>query len=502
LLVLAGMADRRADIHFERLSALDATFLDIETRVSSMAVGALCVFDGGDLVGPEGQVDVDRIRGFVAAAMPRIPRYRQRVTRVPGVGQPVWIDDDTFSLDFHVRHTRLPWPGDDRQLHRLAGRVFSQRLDRDHPLWELWVVEGVGAGDAAARAQFAVIIKAHHCMVDGVAGAGLLAAMLRPFAETHVTPAPTWTPRPPPGPLALLRAEIAHHNRRALALARRTAAGLRHGLSADGRAAGHGVVASLGAVARPACATPLNPPRIGSQRRFETLALELAAVKDVRQVLGGTVNDVALAVVTGGLRRYFARHRLDPAVMTPMRALVPVNLRLPGQPGLGNRIAEVLLELPVGEPDARARLRLVQERTRQLKHESGQIAAAAMIEDLADTVATRLVSTIFRTATRVRAFNLVITNVAGPQVPLYLLSARLRAIYPLVPLFETQGLGVALFSYDGTLFVGVSACMRTVSDLDAVVEDMTSSFAEYRSLAATHAPATGCAPDVRPDPHV
>ena len=175
--------------HFERLSALDASFLEIETPRSSMAVGAVCVFAGGELVDATGAVDAARVRAYIGGAIARLPRYRQRMVRVPVVGQPVWVDDERFVLDFHVRHARLPAPGDDAQLDALAGRLFSQRLDRDHPLWEAWIVEGL------RDRRFALITKVHHAMIDGVAGADLLAQLLRFTPDASVAAAPPWTPR-------------------------------------------------------------------------------------------------------------------------------------------------------------------------------------------------------------------------------------------------------------------------------------------------------------------
>lgn len=464
--------------YFERLSALDAAFLDIESPRSSMAVGAVCVFAGGELVGPDGAVDAERIRAYVATAIARVPRYRQRMVRVPGLGQPVWIDDDRFVLDYHVRHTCLPAPGDDAQLDGLAGRLFSQRLDLEHPLWELWIVEGL------RDRRFAVISKIHHAMVDGVAGADLLAQLLRlgPDATVPAAP-PPWSPRPPPGRLELIREEVRHHNRRtahALGWAR---AHLRTGVPDELWAAGRGLASALWAGLHPAPATRLNPPTIGPHRRFTTMRFDLAAIKRTKAALGGTVNDVVLATVAGGLRRYLLRHAEDPSAHGAMRALMPVNIRQPGHRAGGNRVAMLLVELPVDEADPVRRLHAVSRASRRLRSESDQVAGVALFEEIADAVATSLVSNVFRMAARLRAFNVTVTNVPGPPMPLFLLGARLEAIYPLVPLFERQAVGIALFSYAGSLDVGLAACWHGLPDLDALVVDLRAAYAELEAAA-------------------
>jgi|JI10StandDraft_1071094.scaffolds.fasta_scaffold03551_14 diacylglycerol O-acyltransferase len=464
--------------HFERLSALDASFLEIETPRSSMAVGAVCVFAGGDLVDASGAVDAARVRAYIAAAITRLPRYRQRMVRVPVVGQPVWVDDERFVLDYHVRHTRLPAPGDAAQLDALAGRLFSQRLDRDHPLWEAWIVEGL------RDRRFALITKVHHAMIDGVAGAALLAQLLRFTPDATVGAAPPWTPRPPPRGAELLRAEIDHHNRRVGAGLAWARAHLRAGVPAELRASGRGIVEALRAGLAPAPATRFNPPRIGPHRRFTTLSLDLAAIKQVKAALGGTINDVVLATVTGGLRRYLQRHGDDPAALGALRALMPVNIRAATDAAGGNRVAMLLVPLPIDVADPAQRLIAVSAASKRLRTESDQVAGVALFEQIADAVATGLVANVFRLAARLRAFNVTVTNVPGPPMPLYLLGARLEGIYPLVPLFERQAVGVALFSYAGRLDVGLVTCWHTVPDLAALADDLRAAFAELEAVAA------------------
>jgi diacylglycerol O-acyltransferase / wax synthase len=477
--------------YFERLSALDASFLDVETRSSSMSVGAVLVLEGGPMVGAHGEIDIDRLRRWVGAAVSRVPRYRQRIERVPIIGQPVWVDDDHFVLDFHIRHTRLPWPGDDRQLDQLVGLLFSQRIDRDHPLWQLWVIEGL------ADNRFALVIKAHHCMVDGVAGVDLITQMLRVTPDvTDVEPA-AWQARPRPGRLELIRAEVRHHNRQVARGLRGALRAINLGTAGRARQVAAGIANTLRAGIHPAPKIPLNPRHIGPHRRFERLRLDLARVKRVKTMLGGTVNDVVLATVTGALRRYLARRGIDVDRLGDLRALVPVNTRGDGDGGLGNQVALMLADLPVGEPDPRRRLERVCAAMQRLKTGSGQAQGSAFAERLADAVATGILSTTVRWAVRRRAFNLTITNVPGPQVPLWLGGSRLVGAYPKVPLYEAQAVGVALFSYDGGLYIGLSACWHAMPDLHDFRRDLEASFDELAALAARARPRIEV---VRPEP--
>jgi len=471
--------------YFERLSALDASFLDVESRSSSMSVGAVLVLEGGPMLGPNGDVDIERIRRWVGAAVSRVPRYRQRIERVPIIGQPVWVDDDHFVLDFHIRHTRLPWPGDDDQLDQLVGLLFSQRLDRDHPLWQLWVVEGL-AGN-----RFALVVKAHHCMVDGVAGVDLITQMLRVTPDvTDVEPA-AWAARPHPGRFELIRAEVRHHNRLVARGLRGALRSINAGTAGRARQVAGGIANTVRAAIHPAPELPLNPKHIGPHRRFERLRLDLVAVKRVKTMLGGTVNDVVLATVTGALRRFLARRGVDVDGIGDLRALVPVNTRSDSDGGLGNQVALMLADLPIGEADPRRRLERVCASMQRLKGESGQAQGSAFVERLADAVATGIVSNLVRWAVRRRAFNVTITNVPGPQVPLWLGGSKLVGVYPKVPLYEAQAIGVALFSYDGGLYIGLSACWHTVPDLHDFRDDLEASFDELSQLASHARPRIG-----------
>ena len=288
-------------------------------------------------------IDHARIEAYSEAALARLPRFRQRLQWVPLYGRPVWIDDERFNLHYHLRHTALPKPGDIRQLKRLVGRIMSQQLDRGEPLWEIWYVEGL-EGD-----RFAIISKVHHCMVDGLAGVDLMAAVMRVDADASVVPAPAWIPRPAPDQAQLLADEALHRAALPLAAAQAGRAALAHPGAAleAGRDALVGVYKALSAGLTPASSCPLNVA-IGPHRRFDSTRMDLAAVKGIRHALGGTVNDVVLAIVAGALRR-FLRSRGERPQDLELRAMVPVSVRRAEQRGaLGNRVSFVLAGLPVG----------------------------------------------------------------------------------------------------------------------------------------------------------
>jgi diacylglycerol O-acyltransferase / wax synthase len=463
--------------HYERLSALDAAFLAIETETSPMHVGAVAIFEAGPLARPEGGVDIDRIRGLVEALL--VPRYRQRIARIPVTDHPVWVDDARFNLQYHVRHMSLPAPGDERQLKRLAGHVMSLPLDRTKPLWELWVVEGV------ARGRFALLTKTHHCMIDGVGSADLMVASMStsPIA-TMPPPQKRWRPRPTPSPLELLAGEVrrgASGGLAALGAARRV---VTHPLDTARavRSAFSGVGEALGASLHSASPTPLNLA-IGPHRRFDWLRFDLAEVKEVKKQLGGTVNDVVLATVAGALRRFLGRRRVDTAALK-FRAMVPVNIRTQDQTGtFGNRVAMMSAELPLAEPSPRKRLAQVIERTRELKS-SKQAHGVEILEEISELGLTTLFAQFARLTALTRPFNVVVTNVPGPQFRTYMIGAPLVEAYPLVPLYRNQALGIALFSYDGGLYWGLNADWDALPDLHDLVDALVTEFELLQKAAA------------------
>ncbi len=445
---------------YERLTALDASFLELEDENSPLQVGAVAVFGPGPLCGDDGGVELESLRDFVESRLHR--RYRQRVDRMPVTDALIWVDDARFNLAYHIRHVSVPRPGDERQLKRLAGQVLSLPLDHKRPLWEMWVVEGLADGG------FALIFKAHHCMVDGIAGANLLTATMQ-FDPDAVPGEPTrWRPRPAPVVLDVVFGELRRYAEAGGAMLevageafwdpRRAWAALTDTLDGLGEA--------IGAGAHSASETSLNVPT-GPHRRFDWLRYELADVKAVKNRLGGTVNDVVLANVSGALRR-FLTDRGDEVEALDFRAMVPVNTRRGEETGpTGNRVATLAVQLPLDEADPRERLRQVVERTQRLKA-SKQAAGIEAIGEISDWGLSGLFLQLARMSAATRPFNLVVTNVPGPQRQAWLLGCPLRAIYPMVPLYAQQALGVALFSYDGGLYWGLNADWDSVPDLHAL----------------------------------
>jgi len=479
---------------WDRLSPQDRTFLDLEGPNHHQHIAATVILDMGPLRRADGGVDVDRVRAHVASRLHRLPRYRQRLAWIPLEGHPVWVDDPHFQVEYHVRHTALPRPGDERQLKRLSGRILSQPLDRARPLWELWVVEGLEGGD-----RFAIVQKTHHCMIDGISGVDLLTVLLSPDPEEAPQPAAPWEPRHVPRGLDLATTEAARRVGRTLDALLAAPRALREPrLLLDRVVEGTEAVAeTLAAGLRPASETPWNRA-LGPHRRFDWSDLSLERVKAVKNALGGTVNDVVLASVAGALRRFLELRRV-PTERLRIRANVPVSVRTADERGtLGNRIALFMAELPVAEPDALERLARVRETMARLK-ESRQALGAEVLSAVSEWTSSTLLSLAVRVSARGRPYNLVVTNVPGPQLPLYLLGARMRACYPVVNLLPAQGLGIALFSYDGQLFWGFVADWELVPDLHELVRAVEASFAELEALAhAREAAAEAPAASTRP----
>jgi WS/DGAT/MGAT family acyltransferase len=466
--------------HYDRLTALDLSFLEYEAQDPAvhMHVGAVALFQPGPLATEEGGIAIDRIRIGVEASLAESPRFRQKLAQIPLIDSPVWIDDERFNLHYHVRHTALPKPGSLRQLKRLVGRITSQKLDRSKPLWEFWFVEGLEDG------RFALIGKAHHAMVDGISGFDLLARMMRLDPDPTVKPAKRWIPRPPPPAAKLLADEAARRAGLPFELA---GAGVR-ALASPGasleklRDASGALFEALTANLRPATPTPLNVD-IGPYRRFDWTRLDLAAVKEVKQRLGGTVNDVVLACVSGAIRRFLLQRGLDLSELS-FRALVPVSVRAAGdRSAQGNRVVSVFAELPVGEPDLRTRLARVVETTQKLKG-SRQAQGVEIFEEVADRTFQGLFVSVARRAAVQTTYNMVVTNVPGPQTPVWLLGAKMEEIYPLVPVFVGQALGVALFSYEGALYWGFNADWDSLPDLHDIPGWVDEEFEGLRKLAA------------------
>lgn len=478
--------------NYDRLSFLDNSFLLLETPTSPMHVTGTTTFAAGPLRTAAGGVDIGRIRDYVASRLHLIPRYRQRLAYVPIENHPVWVDDHHFNIHYHIRHAALPKPGDDRQLKHLTARVMAQYLDRRKPLWEIWIIEGL-----ADPEHFVMLSKVHHCMVDGVSSVDLLNVLLKPEPTDVCAPLPRWQPRPRPSRGQLLADAVGRYTRLPFELAR----GVPRSLD-EARAVGTDIVAgghSLREAFRGGggiSETPLNG-RIGPHRRVDCLTMDLDDVKRVKNRLGGTVNDLVLATVAGAVRRFLRRRRVDVKELD-FRVMAPVSVRSDDERGtLGNRISAWMVPLPLGDADPVRRLDAIRVTTKRLKH-SDQALSAAVLTQVGEWTPVALLSLGARLATRVLPFNLVVTNVPGPQQPLYLLGARMIDNFGFLPLVDSLGLGIVLFSYAGQLCWGFTADWDVMIDLDDFVADIAASFAELRDAPDRAEPTDVAASDPRP----
>jgi len=470
------------DFFYEPLSYLDSSFLALESRTSHMHVAGVAVFDAAPLKAEDGGVDIDRIRAHVASKLQYIPRYRQRLEWVPYDRRPVWVDDAHFTFDYHVRHTSLPRPGSDQQLKELAGRIVSTKLDRNKPLWELWVVEGV------SEDRFAIIAKIHHCMIDGLSGVDLTTILMNVVPDSTLEEIPEWTPRPAPSSTQLAVAEAARFTRRLIDGLGNLGDRVKDGKTITDRTLDKSIAALTSLRSgwlTPSDRTPLNPD-IGPNRRFDWTALELADIKAIKNSLGGSVNDVVLAITAGALRRFLIEQRDYDIGAAEFRIMNPVSTRSLDQKGkLGNQVAMWLVELPIDESDPTTRYQLIKERTRHLKETKQALGAATIVEVSSGTPITLLSLANRVVGSKLRPFNMTVTNIPGPQFPMYLLGAQMQANYPMVPLWAQHGVGIALFSYNGRLLWGLQADYDALPDTDMFLESIHASFKELQELAAS-----------------
>jgi len=443
--------------NYERLSAQDQSFLVMENPTTHMHVVSVNLFEAGPLKTADGGINVDLYKKAIESVLHLVPRYRQRLAWTPIENRPVWVDDPQFNLDYHIRHSALPRPGSDEQLKRLASRISAQQLDRARPLWEMWVVEGL-QGD-----RFATINKIHHCMLDGVSGMDLAQILFSPTPDYEIQDAPRYVPHAAPSGWEMLRDSVTRHIRlpigiiRGVRTFRRETEDLKGELLLRVRAVGD----LIGYTAVPAQDTPLNGP-IGPHRRLDWLKMPLAHFKMLSKALECTVNDVVLATVAGGVREYMLSRRVHPEDIE-FRTSAPVSVRRPEERGrLGNRVSSWIVALPIGEANARKRLEAIKRATKDLKT-SQQALGVEMMMAVMEWTPTMLMSLGMRAAGS--AANMIVTNVPGPQQPLYLLGARLLAIYPVVPLLENTGLSIGLVSLAGNVCWGFNADYELVPDL-------------------------------------
>jgi diacylglycerol O-acyltransferase len=461
---------------YDRLSAQDNSFLLLETPHVHMHVASTLIFEVGPFRTAEGGIDVARFKRATEAVLHRIPRYRQKLHWIPGFQHAVWVDDPRFNLDFHIRHTALPKPGSAAQLKRLSARVMAQPLDRRRPLWENWLVEGLEGGE-----RFALITKIHHCMIDGASGMDLSQILMSTSPETpELERPPPFVPRQSPSRLELLRGEVLRTLGTPLRIARDlrrfseetddVRAELRTRLRAVVKMAGMGISAHR---------TPLNGA-VGPHRRFDWWRVPLAEMKAIRRALGCTINDVVLTVVTGAVREYLILRGVDPSSIT-FRVSAPVSVRNAEQRGkLGNRVSSWVIALPLAYADPREQLAAIHTETARLKEERTALGVE-MIMKLAEFTPPALLTLGARAASG--PINTIVTNVPGPQFPLYLQGARLLELYPQVPLMESLGVGIALASYDGHVHWGFNFDPDVVPDADGFVEQIRAAYARVAAAA-------------------
>jgi diacylglycerol O-acyltransferase / wax synthase len=456
----------------DRLTGLDSSFLHLERGAAHMHVASVSLFEGPAPA-------YEDFRRHIESRLHLVPRFRQKLRSVPlGQGRPVWVDDPHLNLAYHVRHTALPSPGSESQLRTLAARIFSQRLDRSKPLWELWLVDGLEGG------RFAIVGKSHHALVDGVSGIDITTVLFDAEREATSAPEPEpWAPSPEPGATQLLTdalVERATSPTEIVRAARALVRAPRQALATVGEA-----VAAAGSFARAGAAAPSSPLNvtIGPYRRFAWAQADLDGLKRVKDQVGGTVNDVILAAVTGAVGR-FLRSRGHSTRGLELRAMVPISVRTADERGaLGNRVSSFMAPLPVWSEDPLERLRMVSSTMGDLK-QSRQAVGATLLTQLTDFAPPTILGQAARLQPAQRFFNLVVTNIPGPQFPLYLLGRELEAIFPMVPLAKRQAVCFGIFSYNGQVNFGLVGDYDAMPDLDLLAQDLEESLAELETAAS------------------
>jgi WS/DGAT/MGAT family acyltransferase len=464
-----------APYNYDWLSAEDNSFLLMETPCTPMHVASTQIFEIGPLRRKNGGVDFDAIKRRTASVLHRIPRYRQTLRWIPFENTPVWVDDEHFEIDYHLRHTSLPRPGSDDQLKKLSSRVMSQQLDRTRPLWEIWVVEGL-EGD-----RFALISKIHHCMIDGVAGADISQILQSPTPDREIQEAPTYIPRTAPSDRDLFRDSVL----RTLSLPLRALRSFEEfrretkDVREEIRARVEAIRKTLGMQMHQASSSPING-ELSPHKVFDWLSMPLEDVKAVRRALGCTVNDVVLVIVTGALREFMLQRQVRPEELD-FRVQTPVSVRQEGERGkLGNRVSTWTLSLPIAEPDPLEQLAAISPVTQQLKSSRQALGVELMLSAM-EEMPTALLSAAMQAA--MGSMNTFVTNVPGPQFPLYMLGAEMHCLYPQAPLLPGIGLATAVMSYNGQMCWGLNADPKLVPDLHTYVQMLQASFERLAAAA-------------------
>lgn len=462
---------------YDRLGAMDASFLHLERLETPMHVGALSVFEGGAFFDEAGRFRLADARRLVDSRLHLIPRFRKRLMDVPlAQGRPIWVDDERFDISYHVRLTALPAPGSREQLLTLCARIQAQLLDRSRPLWELWFVEGLAGGHVA------LMQKTHHAMVDGVSGVDVATVLLDFTPEPTVLDPPSWVPAAAPDPARLLSDSLWERFTQPAEMLRSARAAARGPRRAVGQATK--MIRSMSSMVDRNMVAPKSSlnATVGRNRQLAILRVPLDDVKAVRASLGGTVNDVVLAGVAGGLRRLLESRGEDVDGLT-LRVMCPVSVRDESEHmKLGNRVSGMFVSLPIGEPDPIARFEAIQETTADLK-EKEQAVGAAFLVDLSQYAAPTLLGLAARAVHHQPFFNLIVTNIPGPQTPLYCMGARMLEAYPIVPLTGNLSVVVGILSYCGEMHFGLFADPEACDDLPVFAGALEDAFSELSKLA-------------------
>ncbi len=465
--------------HMDRLTSVDASFLAQEREGSHMHIGGVLMFEGPAPTREE-------LQDHISSRLHLVPRYRHKLS-IPRfeMGRPLWVEDPDFNIDYHVRHTALPSPGSVEQMRLLCARIFSQRLDRSKPLWELWLVEGFRGGGEAEAGKFLLVNKTHHSLVDGVSGADLMTVLFDINREAAVPPPPErqWSPAPEPSDASVVAKGVSDLAATPGGLAKRAIGALSNpGKSVDGaREALSGIGEIAWGTINKAPETPLNGP-IGPHRRVSWVRIPLADMKEIKNSLGGTVNDVFLATVSGALHHWL-RSRGVRTEGLEVRSAVPVSVRAEDEQGqLGNRITIMVGKLPTYADDPVERLQIVSASMKHLK-ESKQALGAEVIAGLEDFAP----PTVFARASRLhfstRVYNLLTTNVPGPQFPLYLLGREMIEFVPVAFLAPGQRVAIACMSYNGTVALSLIGDYDALPDIEDLADLVIAEVAALREAA-------------------
>ena len=461
----------------EKLSPLDASFLHLETRHTHMHIGGVAVFESGPL--GTGEALYREVVRIIEPRLDLMPRYRQRVEFLPlSLDTPVWVDDPDFDISNHVLRAALPKPGGDAELQQFISRVFSRQLDRRRPLWELFIVEGLKNG------RWGLLFKSHHAMVDGISNLELVTVLLdtEPELRDIASTESQWQPHGVPTSTSLLMSSLRERlgRPRRLLGAARSVAGNPSRLAAALRDTASGLAAMAENMRAPK--SIINGPTGGS-RAYVFSRFPLSDFKLIKETYGGTINDAVLAVVSGGLRAYLVAHGEDPGdEANSLQALCPVSIRDTSErTALGNRLAMLLVKLPIDERDGEARLERVRETVDRLKARK-QAVGADFLLNLAGFAPSTLHAMVARASLRQIGFNLVVTNVPGPQFPLYFRGARMVEAFPVAFLYSGQHVAIAIFSYMGWLNFGYLSDAHGLPDVDVLAKSIEKS---VKSLAAS-----------------